>query len=140
MEAPYPVLRAMTPEAQAALQHEKIVIRHLPFRVGRESRFRMVHGKLRSMERREGMAPPNNDVYLIDNEDLLNVSREHFQIEQGEEGAFVIVDRGSTCGTIVDGHTIGPDAPAAHSPLRNGSTITVGLPESPYVFAFHVGD
>ena len=51
MDAPYPVLKAVTPEAETALQRDSIVIREFPFRAGRESRFAVIQGKLRSAER-----------------------------------------------------------------------------------------
>jgi len=139
MEEQHPVLRAVTPEARAALQHDEIILRGFPFRVGRESRFGMVHGKLRSMERRKQETPPNNDVYLIDNEELLNISREHFQIEKQEDGSYELVERGSTCGTIVNGCKIGSDASSMRCALENGAKIIVGLPNSPYVFEFRIG-
>jgi len=139
MEVVYPVLRPLTSEARASLQRDEIVLRSFPFRVGRESRFGLVHGKLRSMERRQRAMPPNNDLYLIDNEELLNISREHFQIELADDGSYAIVDRGSTCGTIVDGAKIGRDASSVRCRLKSGTKIVVGLPDSPYVFEFHCG-
>jgi pSer/pThr/pTyr-binding forkhead associated (FHA) protein len=88
------------------------------------------------MERRRRKVPPNNDVYLIDREELLNISREHFQIERTNDVSYEIVDRGSTCGTIVDGTRIGNEAASMRCPLKSGARIIVGLPDSPYVFEF----
>jgi hypothetical protein len=36
------------------------------------------------------------------------VSREHFAIDRSDSG-YVLVDRASTCGTIVEGQTVGGD-------------------------------
>jgi hypothetical protein len=127
----------MTPEAAEAMQKDEIVLRVFPFRVGRESRFTMVKkGKWLSAERRDRFQPPNNDLYLIDRGKLLNVSREHFQIEQLEDGSYQISDRGSTCGTIVGDVSLGGGSSRKSCPLRNGSVIVVGTENSPLSFKF----
>lgn len=53
------------------------------------------------------------------------MSREHFMIDHRDAG-YVLVDRASTCGTIVEGETVGGE--------RKGGTS-----RSPYVFKFRVG-
>jgi len=138
MDASYPVLKAVTPEAKQALQRESIVIREFPFRIGREARFALVHGTLRSAEKRSRSQPPNNDIYLIDRGELLNISREHCQIEQMADDAFEVLDRGSTCGTVVDGQEIGGDKAVSRCALKPGSTIVLGMADSPFVFEFAV--
>jgi len=87
-----PVLLPLTPEAEESIQGKEIKLEPFPFRVGRESRVRMVKGQLRPMERRKLHAPPNNDLYLIDRGKRLNVSREHFQIEKRRDGTYELVE------------------------------------------------
>ncbi|MCD6333799.1 MAG: FHA domain-containing protein [Candidatus Latescibacteria bacterium] len=132
-----PVLRPMTSEARASIQEkEEIKLDTFPFRIGRESRIRMVNGKPQLMERRKFQAPPNNEVYLIDMGRRLNVSREHFQIEKNEDGTYTLVDRGSACGTIVGKQSIGGGDQGGNALLKDGDVIVVGTPKSPFVFKF----
>lgn len=129
-------LVALTPESAAAIQAREINIPHLPFRVGRESRrFRWTDLGLVGERRRS--APPNNDIYLLEETEPMNVSREHFQIERAERG-FFLVDRGSTCGTLVEGVLVGGVAPRQEVPLEDHDVIIVGTSRSPYVFKFRL--
>lgn len=129
------LLVPLTAEARAALGgRDHAMIDRLPFRVGRESRMAMVKGELTFMERRKGDTPPNNDLYLIDQGQLLNISREHLQIEKAADGGLIVHDRGSACGTIVDGKVIGGMDQEGSQPLANGSEIIIGTPDSPYRF------
>jgi len=132
-----PVLLPLTPEAEESIQGKEIRLEPFPFRVGRESRLRMVNGVLRPMERRKLHAPPNNELYLIDRGERLNVSREHFQIEKRrEDGTYELVDRGSACGTIVGGHVVGGRDKGGRCPLKDGDVIVVGTSKSLLVFRF----
>lgn len=88
------------------------------------------------MERRELQAAPNNELYIHDLNDILNVSREHLQIEQLDDGSYMVEDRDSTCGTIVDDTPIGSVEESTRCPLKEGSLIRVGTPESPFVYRF----
>jgi pSer/pThr/pTyr-binding forkhead associated (FHA) protein len=129
----------MTPEAVRSLRGLKQVeLTHFPFRIGRESRqSKPAAGEL--VELRLGVAPELNDLYLIEARwsDLLQISREHLQIEQqGQQ--FFVVDRGSHCGTIVAGKAIGGDRSAGRAEVRNGDLIVVGNDGSEYIFRFDV--
>jgi len=109
----------------------------MPYRVGRESR-----GPRRAvtrvvMERRQSTGRPNNDPYLLEPDERLNVSREHFQIEHNGT-CRVLVDRQSTCGTIVEGQLIGGNHAGGTTPLRDGDVIIVGTSSSRFVFKFRV--
>ncbi len=104
--------------------------------MGRESRVGFVDGAYRTLERRKGGGVPNNDLYVIDRGDKLNISREHFQIEREDDGSYWLVDRGSACGTAVDGAAVGGHDHAGRLPLKPGSTIRVGIATSPYQFEF----
>jgi pSer/pThr/pTyr-binding forkhead associated (FHA) protein len=128
-------LAALTPEAHEALGAAEIEIPRLPFRVGRESRATRRAVARVIMERRRTGSRPNNDLYLLEREEPLNVSREHFQIEHNGTH-WVLVDRQSTCGTIVEGRVIGGKHVGGAAPLHDGDVIIVGTSSSRYVFKF----
>ncbi len=136
MSTTAPILRALTEEARKSMQRDERIIEHIPYRVGREQRVAIVDGEYRSIERRQSSVPPTNELYLLDMGEKLNVSREHFQIEQEQDGSYVLVDRGSACGTIVDDQPVGGHDTGGRCPLKNGSSIRVGISSSPYLFEF----
>jgi len=136
MDRLQPTLLPMTPEAREALRDDEVVLDTFPFRVGRESRFQVVDGEVLSLERRGPATKPNNELYLVDHGELVNVSREHFQIEKTESGTYELADRGSRCGTVVDGQQVGGDDAGGRAPIRDGSLIVVGVPDSPFAFRF----
>jgi pSer/pThr/pTyr-binding forkhead associated (FHA) protein len=125
-------LKALTPEAQACLGVPRLKISKYPFRVGRESRVRHVPT---SIERRRQGSSLNNDLYLKESGEILNVSREHFQIER-RGGSYYLVDRGSACGTLLEGTVVGGDRAGGEQRLSNGDVIIVGTSESRHVFKF----
>lgn len=132
-------LVATTREAGLALggRHEVRVTR-FPFKVGRECRLAaLVDPSL--TERRLGNAPQLNDVYLVEPTaaGLSHVSREHFAIEYAVD-QFVLVDRGSACGTIVAGKQVGGNRTGGRTELRSGDELIVGTDGSPYVFRFEI--
>lgn len=129
-------LVALTPESSEAIQARAINIPHLPFRVGRESR-RFRWTELGLVGERRKAAPPNNDLYLVEETEPMNVSREHFQIDRTGDG-FVLVDRGSTCGTIVEGEVIGGEQGRQEAPLNDHDVIIVGTSLSRFIFKFRV--
>ena len=133
--SPRVTLVALTPEASEALGSAEILVTRFPFRVGRESRSLKRLGQEISLERRASGSKLNNDLYVVERSELLNVSREHFQIERLDTG-YVLVDRESTCGTIVEGATVGGQNKGGTAPLRDGDVIVVGTSASPYVFKF----
>jgi FMN phosphatase YigB (HAD superfamily) len=135
-----PRLIPLTEQARSSIKGDKIVLNTFPFRVGRESRSSSDHVPQSIMERRLGKVPPNNECYLIDDGRLLNISREHFQIEQTEKGSFVLRDRLSACGTTVRGEKGERHCRATHCDLFDGDTIIVGAHTSPYVFRFSASD
>jgi predicted component of type VI protein secretion system len=78
---------------------------------------------------------PNNDLYLLELGNILNVSREHFHIDrQGD--TYIIVDRGSNCGTLLEGELVGEKRKGGWKPLRNNDVIIVGGSESRFIFKF----
>ena len=131
-------LIALTQHARDGLGMAEITIDRFPFRVGRECRT-AVSKVVMAVERRLGMAPPRNDLYLVEPVPQLDhaVSREHFLIDF-TEGKFVLTDRGSTCGTTVNGKTIGGDRRGGHTELHDQDEIALEAEGSPFVFKFRV--
>ncbi|NQU39579.1 MAG: FHA domain-containing protein [Lentisphaerae bacterium] len=136
MSSHTPLLRPLTDRARQAMQRDERPITHLPYRVGRERRVVLIAGEYQSAERRSSDESPTNDLYLLDMGEKLNVSREHFTIEQDKSGGYILIDRGSACGTIVDDEPVGGHDNGGEAPLRDGSTIRVGTSTSPYLFEF----
>ena len=140
---PKAALKALTQEARAALSQGIVVdgmvgIRGFPFRVGRESRGKMVEGVFQRVERpRRGDSAPTNELYLVDAGEKLQVSREHFRIEHSAAG-YQLVDRGSACGTSVAGTWIGGNEKGGSAPLRDGDEIRVGVDPTPFRYIFMV--
>lgn len=136
-EGGHAYLAAMTPEAKESIGGTQVEIRAFPFRVGRESRKMTWTPKGIISERRHPDRQPNNDLYLTEKSDPMNVSREHFLIDAQGEG-YVLVDRDSTCGTIVEGKTVGGQTKGGRTELHDGDVIIVGTSNSPFVFQFRV--
>jgi pSer/pThr/pTyr-binding forkhead associated (FHA) protein len=138
-----PILLPVTEEARRALGYdEEIQITHVPFKIGRESRSPSpVKRMTAELERRFGEAPQLNDVYLLEPPSAttaLQISREHCAIERATDGGYVLVDRGSACGTIVAGKMLGGNRIGGRTRLNDGDTIVIGTQESPFVFTFHL--
>ena len=67
------------------------------------------------------------------------VSRNHLSIDRWEQGRFVVRDRGSFLGTLVNGHHIGGTSRRRIAELKPGeNTLIVGSEDSPYKFAVSV--
>jgi len=129
-------LKALTPESKASLGGSLFRIPHFPFKVGRECRVSVRPLPFPSSRRRPDSVP-NNDLYLLELGNILNVSREHFLIDrQGD--TFIIVDRGSICGTLLEGELVGEKRKGGWKPLHNSDVIIVGGSESRFVFKFVV--
>lgn len=138
---PKAALLALTPEAVEAvplpqIEDDLILMHHFPYKVGRESRVKQIDGRLERVERpKKDDSEPNNDLYLVDRGHLLNISREHFQIEQ-RDGAFYLVDRGSACGTKIGRESVGGDDTGGAQLLNDGDIIAIGAKSTPYVYRF----
>ena len=138
---PVAVLKAMTPAAEQAVPQTQLIegyipIRRFPFRVGRESRVKIVDGRVERVERvKYNKATPTNDLYLIDDGRRLNISREHFQIEQDGQ-KYYLFDRGSACGTFAGDNALNGKNQTATAELKDGDTIVIGTRQSPYVYQF----
>jgi pSer/pThr/pTyr-binding forkhead associated (FHA) protein len=129
------LLVALTPESRHALGAREREVTQFPYRVGRESRGTRRTPQGVVSERRDPGSRPSNDLYLLEHDEPLNVSREHFEIDSSDTG-YVLVDRASTCGTIVEGQTVGGETRGGTLPIHDGDVIIVGTSRSPYVFKF----
>ena len=132
-----PFLVALTSEAKTALGAAERSIEPLPFRVGRESRTLQRASARVMTERRRTRAQPNNELYLAERGEPANVSREHFLIEHNGTH-YVLVDRQSAAGTIVEGVAVGGKQSGGAARLEDGDVIIVGSSRSPYVFKFRL--
>ena len=135
---PRVTLIALTQEASDALGTSALELAKLPFRVGRESRGPRWTLKGITTERRQSASAPNNELYIRETTEPLHVSREHFQIE-ATEGGVSLRDRGSTCGTIVEGKPIGGSGQGGTIALHDADVIIVGTAWSPFVFKVRLG-
>ena len=139
--SPTAVLQILTPETLHAINEnclgEKYIgIWKFPFRVGRESRIKTVDGKAVLSERQKNsLTSPNNDIYLIDSGKYLQISRQHFQIESTESG-YILRDRSSACGTMVNGAQVGGEDMGGVHALQDGDIIKIGAENSPFQFKF----
>jgi pSer/pThr/pTyr-binding forkhead associated (FHA) protein len=125
-------LVGLTEEARRGLGGDELVLPHLPFKIGRENRLNKL---VSAIERRIGSHKQLNDIYLIEETEYVNVSREHFLIEQ-EGGQVQLRDVGSACGTIVEGTVLGGNRVGGAVKLKDHDVIIVGTSSSPFVFKF----
>jgi pSer/pThr/pTyr-binding forkhead associated (FHA) protein len=128
-------LKPLTPEAENSLNARLFQISKFPFRVGRESRKLHIVGY--PFSRRHADSTPNNDLYLTETKEPLNVSREHFQIECRND-RFFLVDLGSACGTLVEGVVVGGGRNGGQHQLLSGDVIIAGASDSRYIYKFIV--
>ncbi|MEA3643772.1 MAG: hypothetical protein VBE63_28155 [Lamprobacter sp.] len=66
-----------SPEAKRQILNA-VSILHFPYRIGRESRTKLINGRVGRIERPKfGNEAPNNDLHLVDSGTRMNISREH---------------------------------------------------------------
>lgn len=140
---PRAVLKAVSPEAKNAIGHYReindfVKIYDFPFKIGRETRTQLIDGHLEVLERRKSVhGDPSNDIYLVDDGELLQISREHFTIKSTDKG-YSIFDRGSACGLMLgDEHVAGKDKGGTFS-IKDGDIIGIGKNTTAYFFKFIV--
>ncbi len=114
------VLSGTNGTSRDALDGGEREINKFPFKVGREQS----SGGLDCFS--------DNDLYLKDSQPL-NVSRNHFSIDMVREEV-VVVDRGSSLGTIVNGKKIKEQLILK----KSINEITVGMSNSPFVFKLEI--
>lgn len=142
---PKAVLKALTENSKHSIirrMHGKdiIPVYNYPFRMGREARVEYTDGEIVLQERHKlGGHEPNNDIYLLDNGQFLQISREHCSIiKRGDK--YILQDRGSACGSMVNQFSVGGDDHNGSCPLKDGDIITLGSPESEYKYKFIILD
>ena len=135
-----PYLVALTPAAQKALGGVKFWIPFLPFRVGCEARKRLTPSQDAALlpNRRDREEKPNNDLFIRERGQEKYISPEHFLIHQRPKGDYILVDRGSDQGTLVDGKLVGGKVRGAEVQISHGAIIIPGDQGSPYVFRFEL--
>ncbi len=136
---PRAALVATTPEAVRALRGvAEVELTHFPFRIGRDSRT-SPPGSDEVIELRLGIIPGLNDLYLVEARwaDLLQISREHLQIERDGQ-RFFVADRGSQTGTIVAGRPVGGNRAAGRAEVTSGDLIVIGNDRSEFIFRFEI--
>lgn len=125
----------LTPEARRAALAPALRLLTLPFRVGRDRRDPNRTPPWPHQDRRRGGASGPNDLYLSEPGPQYRLSREHFLI--GEEGdAYFLEDRGSACGTLVEGRAVGGARTGGRCALREGDVIIPGGSGSRFAFKF----
>ena len=132
-----PTLVPVTDQARLALRDRgEVRLTKFPFKVGRESRQEPAEGLRGELERRLRLTPDLNTLYLLEpNSETMQISREHFTIDY-RGGGYVLIDRGSACGTMVGEVAVGGDRKGGQTGLRDGDLIKVGRGSSPYVYRF----
>jgi pSer/pThr/pTyr-binding forkhead associated (FHA) protein len=134
---PRAVLVGLTPEARGALGATELPITTFPFRMGRDSRGERRMATRTITDRRKPANRPNNDLYLTERDEPFNVSREHLQIDHNGTD-YVLIDRQSSGGTIVEGTVVGGRNAGGAVRLCDGDVIIVGSSSSRYIFKFRV--
>ncbi|ODS32221.1 MAG: transcriptional regulator of Crp family [Candidatus Scalindua rubra] len=119
-DAGFVVLSGLNEISSEALNGGEMKINNFPFKVGREHK----SGGLDVLS--------DNDLYLEDSPPF-NVSRNHFLIDK-VEGKYVIVDRGSRLGTIVNGEEIDEQFVLNEKMCE----IIVGKQASPFAFKLEI--
>lgn len=114
-------ISGLTPDAASALGGAEVQVARFPYKVGRKTGNHMLS------------VFSHNDLYLPDREPF-SVSRNHFSIEcRGE--AFLVTDRGSESGTLVNGELVGGGTGRSEAPLKRGDNVVQpGREAEKYVF------
>jgi pSer/pThr/pTyr-binding forkhead associated (FHA) protein len=125
-------LKALTPDAERALGAPVARIPHFPYRIGRDSRRREMP---LVPSRRRADSPPSSDLYLKERGAAAFVSREHCLIDW-RNGQFVLEDRGSFYGTLVEGRQVGGQKLGGQRPISHGDVLIFGGAGSSFAFKF----
>lgn len=140
---PKAVLKAITEESEHAiftkvLGQNIIPIYSYPFKIGREARVKYIDGNVVFQDRHKlSSEESNNDAYLFDTNDFLQISREHCSIIKHDD-KYILQDRGSACGSMVNQIMLGKDN-NVHE-LKDGDIITIGSEKSQYKYKYIVLD
>jgi len=114
------ILSGLNESSSEALGGGELNISKFPFKVGRKHELGAVD------------VLSDNDLYLQDSPPF-NVSRNHFLIDK-VDGRYVVIDRGSHLGTIVNGRRINVQSVLN----RKENEIIAGQHHSPFVFKLEI--
>ena len=109
---PKAVLLPLTKDATNAIekgqcQNDLIPIASFPYRIGRESRLgNNERGLFLKLRLKKTSTLPNNDIYLFNDSNDSQISKEHCLIEK-TKNFYLLKDRGSRKGTTINGKTYG---------------------------------
>jgi pSer/pThr/pTyr-binding forkhead associated (FHA) protein len=133
-------LIGLTPEARKALRGRDLPLAVMPFCVGRENRVLQDPAWTREKgnDRRKGKMNPNNNLYIQESEQTDFLSGNHLLIAFEKKGRYVLVDRRSKHGTLVNGKLVRGKEKNEFINLPDGSTITLGGKKSPFKFRFEI--
>jgi hypothetical protein len=116
------VLHPLTRKAAEVLPAEGLLLSTFPFRIGRAA------------EAHEQDSLDLNDLWLLDTQPF-HVSRNHLAIDVVGANRFVVRDRGSNLGTIVNERRIGGRSGLRWMDLEEGDNVLIlGGAKSPYQF------
>ncbi len=119
-DSKFVTLSGLNVMSSEVLDGGEMKINKFPFKVGRKH------------ESEEIDVLSDNDLYLQDMPPF-NVSRNHLQVDK-VDGRYVIIDRGSRLGTIVNGQRID-----VQSALNKGENeIIIGKQTSPFIFKIEI--
>ena len=138
---PKAVLKAITSEAKHSIikrsfGQDIIPIYHYPFKIGRETRIAHIDNEI-IVRKRHGLTnyQPNNDAYLYDDGELLQISKEHCSIVNNDTNEYILQDMESSCGSLINDVELGGDNDNTYV-LNDGDIITLGSKESKYKYKF----
>ena len=115
------MLVACTPESRAALGAERVEVTHYPFKIGRRS-----------------SNPFGANDLLLDDRQPYQISRNHVSLSE-VDGKFMVRDRGSFLGAIVNGAPIGGKQHKKAAELTTGdNALVLGATGSPFEFVVRV--
>ena len=135
-----PYLIGLTPVARKVLRGGELPLAAMPFRVGRESREVQEPGWSIGRDRRTRRVNPNNNFYLPEKNPKTFLSREHFLIDRQGKRSYVLIDKGSERGTVVNGVLVGGTGKRKKARLPDRAVLVLGGGKSPYRFRFVLRD
>jgi len=132
------VLVPLTPEMERAFSGPELDIACFPFRVGREERLVLTSSGPEYRERGGPASQSHNHLDICDDGPRLHISRAHFEICL-KSGRYELIDRNSTCGTLVNNVRIGGGRQkGGRIFLEDGNVVIVGTSSSPFIFRFEI--
>jgi len=128
----YLVISGLNEISSDALRSRKVEVRTFPYRVGRFTVDDVKSNAQKENEDKHKEKPGANDLYMYEDGPNYYISINHFVLDK-KEGEFVLIDRGSRSGILVD------DIPVKGScVLKEENQIIIGSSYSPFLFKFEI--